>query len=246
METVMSAPTPLDLAFTALFTVVLTAFDTLVFAPRFKAAVAAGEPRARLQAYRRTVVGQWGLAVAALLLWMRAGRPWSELGVIPPGNGRMIASLAIVAVIAALAAQQTRAIGRTTPERRAALRTKLANVEFLLPHSRREFRWFVALSITAGMCEELLYRGFLLWVLAAYVGTPLAALIGVLLFGALHLYQGRRGAIKAGAAGLVMTIIVLLTGWLIPAMVVHALVDLNGGILGFAVLEEPVGQSVAR
>ena len=229
-------PTALDIAFAVFFTVIVTAFDTVYFVPEFKAAVNAGVPDARLHAYRRTVLGQWVFAAAAIFLWMRSGRPWSELGIVPPTDGRMIASAAIVALIVGVTVQQLRAIGRTTPERRLAIRPKLAFVEYLLPHSRDELRWFTALSVTAGVCEELLYRGFLFWVLKAYVGTALAALIGVILFGALHLYQGRRGAFKAGMAGLVMMIIVLLTGWLFPAMVVHALVDLGAGILGFAVL----------
>ena len=237
-------PTTLDIAFAALFTLVITAFDTAYFVPRFKAAVAAGEPGARLHAYRRTVIGQWAFAAAAIWLWARSGRAWSELGVVPPANGRMIASAIIIALIVGFTAQQVRAIGRTTPERRLAIRPKLAYVEYLLPHSRHEFRWFTALSFTAGVCEELLYRGFLLWVLEAYVGLAAAAAIGVILFGALHLYQGRRGAFKAGAAGLVMTVIVLSTGWLVPAMVVHALVDLSAGVLGFAVFKPQLEASV--
>ena len=229
-------PTALDLAFVVLFTVIVTTFDTLYFVPKFKEAANAGVPDARLHAYQRTVIGQWAFAAVAILLWIRAGRPWSQLGVVPPADGQMIASAAIVAVIIALTVQQVRAIGRTTAERRRAIRPKLAFVEYLLPHSRQELRWFTALSLTAGACEELLFRGFLLWVLKAYVGIAMAALIGVVVFGVLHIYQGARGALKAGIAGLVMTIIVLVTGWLIPAMVVHALVDLSSGVLGFAVL----------
>ena len=229
-------PTALDLAFVVLFTVVVTTFDTLYFVPKFKEEANAGVPGARLHAYQRTVIGQWAFAAVAILLWVRADRPWSQLGVVPPADGRMIASVAIVGAIIGLTVQQVRAIGRTTAERRMAIRPKLAFVEYLLPHSRQELRWFTALSITAGACEELLFRGFLLWVLKAYVGIAMAALIGVVVFGVLHIYQGARGALKAGIAGLVMTIIVLVTGWLIPAMVVHALVDLSSGVLGFAVL----------
>jgi membrane protease YdiL (CAAX protease family) len=238
-------PTALDLSFALLFTVIVTALDTVYFVPQFKADVNAGVPGARLHAYQRTVLGQWAFAAAAILLWMRSGRPWSELGIIPPTDGRMIVSVAIVAAIIGFTVQQVRAIGRTTPERRMAIRPKLAFVEYLLPHSRDELRWFTALSITAGVCEELLYRGFLFWVLKAYVGVPLAAVIGVSLFGVLHIYQGKRGALKAGIAGLVMMVIVLLTGWLFPAMVVHALVDLGAGVLGFAVLS-PSDGAVSR
>ena len=83
----------LDLAFAVFFTIIITAFDTLYFVPKFKAAVNAGVPDARLHAYRRTVLGQWGFAAAAIFLWMRSGRSWSELGVVPPTDGRMIATL---------------------------------------------------------------------------------------------------------------------------------------------------------
>jgi hypothetical protein len=33
-----------------------------------------------------------------------------------------------------------------------------------------------------------------------------------------------------------MSIIVLASGWLIPAMVIHALMDISGGIVSFRVL----------
>ena len=229
-------PTPLDVGFVLLFTVVLPVFDMLYFVPRFKADAKAGVPGARLRAYRRTVVGQWGFAFAAAFIWMRARRPWSDLGVVPLGLAGVIGGTMIVALMGAFTIHQARAIGRLTPDRREALRPKLDYVEYLLPHSRSEFEWFTALSITAGVCEELLCRGFLLWVLEAYVGIALAAVIGVALFGVLHLYQGRQGAIKAAVAGAVMTLIYLATHWLFPAMVVHALVDFSGGKLGFHVL----------
>jgi phosphotransferase system glucose/maltose/N-acetylglucosamine-specific IIC component len=66
-------PTALDIAFAVFFTVIITAFDTLYFVPKFKAAVNAGVPNARLHAYRRTVLGQWVFAAAAILLIVIAG-----------------------------------------------------------------------------------------------------------------------------------------------------------------------------
>ncbi len=229
-------PTPLDLAFAFLFTVAVTVFDTLVFVPRFKAAAKAGVADARRNAYRRTIIGQWAFAAAAIALWIRAGRSWTSLGVVPSSSFGLLAGLGFVALFSALIIQQLRAIRRTTAESRVALRSKLEYVEYLMPHTRQEFRWFSALSVTAGVCEELLFRGYLLWLLKAFVGTPAAALTGAVLFGALHIYQGRKGALKAGLAGGVMTGIVLLTGWLFPAMVIHALVDLSAGVLGVTVL----------
>ena len=228
-------PTRLDLLFFFL-TAAITVVDTLVFLPRFKAAAKAGVPNARRNAYRRTIVGQWAFAAAAIALWIRAGRSWTDLGVVPSTSFGVIASLGFIALMSALIVQQFRAIRRTTPEARVALRSKLEYVEYLMPHTRHEFRWFSALCVTAGVCEELLFRGYLLWLLKAYLGTAAAALLGVVLFGALHIYQGPKGAIKAALAGGVMTGIVLLTGWLFPAMVLHALIDLSAGVLGVTVL----------
>jgi len=240
-------PTRLDLAFAFLFTVVITTFDTLVFVPRFKAAAKAGVPDARRNAYRRTIIGQWAITAVAIALWIRAGRSWTQLRLAPSGSFGVIVSLGFVALVSALVAQQVRAIRRTTPEARVALRSKLEYVEYLMPHTRREFRWFSALCATAGICEELLFRGYLLWLLNAYVGTAAAALLGVVIFGALHIYQGPKGAMKAAFAGGVMTGMVLITGWLLPAMVFHALVDLSAGVLGVTVLGgEPLQYDATR
>src|SRR5438477_9147502 len=126
---------PIDLAYAFLFTVAITTYETFVAFPRFKARVAAGVPSARLDAYRRTVIGQWAFALIAVVLWVRAGRPWSQLGLVPPADARIVISVALVAIMAALAVHQIKAIRRSTAARRVALRSKLAYVEFMLPHT---------------------------------------------------------------------------------------------------------------
>jgi membrane protease YdiL (CAAX protease family) len=90
-------------------------------------------------------------------------------------------------------------------------------------------------SLTAGFCEELLYRGFLTWLVASYVGLPAAIGVVTVVFGLAHASLGRRGMVNAGLVGLVMSFIVVLTGWLVPAMIVHALIDIASGDVGFAV-----------
>jgi membrane protease YdiL (CAAX protease family) len=136
--------------------------------------------------------------------------------------------------------EQLRAISRLTAESQQKLRGRLAGVAAILPHNESEYRWFVVVSLTAGVCEELLYRGFLTWVLGAYIGVPAALLLVAVGFGLAHAYQGRRGILKTAGVGLVLGAVVLATGWLGPAMITHALVDLVAGVLGFKVLaEEP-------
>ena len=57
------------------------------------------------------------------------------------------------------------------------------------------------MCVTAGICEELLFRGFLTWYLAHHVGLPVAAAAQVVIFGVAHLYQGFGGIVKTGFAG---------------------------------------------
>jgi membrane protease YdiL (CAAX protease family) len=231
-------PGPIDYAFVAFFAVVLSVFEYLVFWPRFRAAILSGAPNARRDGYRRVLIGQWLIAGVAIAIWASAHRPWRDLGLVVPGGWRLAVSIALVAVVALLAALQLRSVLRVAPEKRAALRPKLGALAFLLPHTREEYRWFSALSITAGVCEELLFRGFLLWTLRPWLGLYGAALAVVVLFGAGHAYQGGSSGIRATAAGAAMTGIVLLTGWLIPAMAVHALMDLSAGVLGYVLLRD--------
>jgi membrane protease YdiL (CAAX protease family) len=230
-------PSPLDLALAFLILVPATLYETFVFFPRFRAAVAA-DPRARGAAYRRAVTLQWSLAVATLFLWVWEGRTWGALGLAAPGGVQLLASLALVAPFVWLVLRQARGVRRLTAPAAQALRPRFAEVEFILPHTRGERRWFMLLSTTAGVCEELVYRGFIMWVVASYTGVALAAVLQAALFGLGHAYQGRKGVLKTAAVGLVMALIVLCTGWLLPAMIVHALIDIGAGIVAYAVLRD--------
>ncbi|MEM6929106.1 MAG: CPBP family intramembrane glutamic endopeptidase, partial [Myxococcota bacterium] len=106
----------------------------------------------------------------------------------------------------------------------------------IAPRTPVEHRRFVALSFTAGICEELAYRGVALGLVAEAIGMPIAALATTLAFGLSHAYQGARGIVRTGAVGLVFVGITLGSGSLLLAMTVHALVDVfQGRLLSAAV-----------
>jgi len=77
------------------------------------------------------------------------------------------------------------------------------------------------------------YRGYLAWFFATWVGDVWAMALVVAIFGIGHAYQGRKGATRATLAGAVMAAIVLATGSLIPAMIIHAMIDASGGTVGY-------------
>jgi membrane protease YdiL (CAAX protease family) len=237
-------PTNIDIAFALFFAIVVAGFEAFYFDRRFKAQVAAGVPDARTRAYCRAIIGQWVIAIAALILWAGAGRPWATLGITPSHDRRSYFAVGLIVALVVIGAHQFRSIRRLKPEHSAAIRTKFAGLEFLLPHTRGEYRLFMALSITAGICEELLYRGYLTWLLAVYVGLPASIAVVVLAFGLAHAYQGPSGVLKTGLVGLVMSLIVVGTGWLFPAMLVHALIDLSSGYIGYTVMNQPADASL--
>jgi len=94
---------------------------------------------------------------------------------------------------------------------------------------------FDMVSITAGVCEEILYRGLLLATLVSLVGTWPAVAITSLIFGLGHAYQGISGIAKTGLAGLVLALLTVFSGSLFIAIVLHAVGDLaSGRIMGKA------------
>jgi len=231
-------PTSLDIAFAIGFSIAIFAAELLYFDKRLKARIAAGASSARRTAYRYLVVGEWGLTAIALLLWARADRPWNVLGLVPPEDWRLVPGILVTALMVAFTIRQFRIVQRLGVKQRAALRGRLGGVEFFLPHTPTEHRWFFLLSLTAGFCEELLYRGFLTWIVASYAGLPAAIAVVVVAFGLVHVSLGRSGAIRAGLTGLAMSLIVVLTGWLVPAMIAHALLDIGAGDLSLAVYND--------
>jgi len=236
-------PGPLEFALVALFSVAWPLYTQFVTWPRYLARFRAGVPGARLGLYRLTLAEQWGLAAAVVLLWVRAGRPWAALGLRAAEGWRAWLAYGLVAAITLLFAQQLRKVA-ALPAVRERLRPRLQALDPMLPHSPAEFRTFLALSVTAGICEELLFRGMFIWTLQPWIGTWGAGILGAILFGVAHSYQGRDGAIRAGVGGVVMTAVYLVSGSLIPGMVLHAIVDIGSGGTAWLALRDETPKPV--
>ena len=231
-------PSLTDVVFVFALVVVASVLEYVYFWPRVRAEVAAGKLSARVSAYRRGVLGEWGLTIAALGIWTAFGRPWSAMRLGLPHGWRLGVSVLFVLAAVGLVVLQLWSVARLPAARRVAARPKLQSVAFILPHTAPEHGWFLALSTTAGFCEELLYRGYLPWFFAPWLGPFGAMALCVVLFGVGHAYQGRTGAVRATLAGTFMAALVLVTDSLIPAMIVHALIDIGSGTLGYWLLRD--------
>ena len=122
----------------------------------------------------------------------------------------------------------------------------------LMPRDAKETRAFLILSGVAAICEEYVYRGFLLWVVAAWLGSPwLGAVLVSVSFGFAHWPQRFAGMMRAGTLGFTLCIPVILTGSLFPAIVAHFWINaaIGSGLWRVLLLpeEEPTAtESAAR
>jgi uncharacterized protein len=112
------------------------------------------------------------------------------------------------------------------------------NVRFLLPQSRLEIALWILVSLTAGICEEIIFRGYLQKQLFAWLNNaPMAIVISAAAFGAGHIYQGAKSTIVIGVYGLLFGILAEWRKNLRPGMMAHAWHDAITG-LGMSVLRK--------
>jgi uncharacterized protein len=185
----------------------------------------------RLWLYGSTIAFQWLAAgVAAWRAWAY-GFNAGQLGLALPGRIRLFVITALGAVlIVTLQWLNLRRMGRSTSPLRRPMQ---ALAERILPQSTVELIPFFALALTAGLCEEFLYRGFAMAVLSR-TGLPagVVILLSSILFGLAHLYQGRAGFVSTTLLGILFGISRAALGSLVPVAAWHIGVDLVAGIAG--------------
>lgn len=209
---------------------------------RLRDTSSAGLATMRLRVYRVAMAALWASTLAIVALWIVNGRGWGIIGLHPAFNGGTIGIFFGLVLVAAVVFRQAR---KGVDERQAeAMKRRIGGGERLLPHSGRELTEFSLLSISAGVCEEVIYRGFYVWYLQA-LGLPLlpAAAAACVIFGFAHLYQGVRGVLLTTVVGGFLAGVYLLSGSLFPGMLIHALMDLYTGRMMFEVFRREAALS---
>jgi uncharacterized protein len=187
------------------------------------------DTKQKVALYAVTITFQWILVGVVVWRSLVRGLTLQQLGLGTPNWTGVIASGLFGAVfIGGLQWLNLRRIGKMEGEAPELLK-KLASR--LLPVNFLEYLPYAALAITAGVCEEFVYRGF---AIAAFskVGLPLwvVVILSSLLFGLAHAYQGRSGIVSTGIFGVLLAVGRLWIGSLVPVMMWHAGLDLAAGI----------------
>jgi len=153
---------------------------------------------------------------------------------------RSVWGAGVSAFVLALLLRQWRTVRGMSAEQLAEHVGQGEPVRDLLPHTDREATVFRGLAVTAGVCEEIVFRGWLIAYLAAFVSLWPAAVIGGVAFGIAHAYQGVPGMMKTGATGVLTGLLYVGTGSLLWSMLIHAAIDLHGGAVGRWLISESV------
>jgi membrane protease YdiL (CAAX protease family) len=224
----------------AAYTVLVEPFLRTNFYRNLKKSLAT-DPHARLLYYRTQLLWEWSWVVLIIIIFIPRPQPLLQLGLIVPG----LLGWVIMAALLLGVALSTWLI-RRNPRLLQNMQHSLEPSAPLLPSNPQERKWFALTAITAGICEELLYRGFLLNFLAlTFPGLDflLASIISGIVYGLSRAYLGGRGILQNSLNGFSFAVVFFLSGnlisavnsnqpvgivgCLIPAMVFHALAELR-------------------
>jgi uncharacterized protein len=185
----------------------------------------------RLVLYASTIAFQWAaVAVVGWRAWAR-GFTLSELALILPDKREtVLVAFTGSVLIGALQWLNLRRVSRLEASTRGFLQVL---AERILPQTGIERLPYFALAVTAGLCEEFLYRGFVMAALRhAGLAVWAVVLVSAVLFGLAHLYQGRAGLGSTLLVGAVFGSARFAYHSLIPVIAWHATLDAVAGLAG--------------
>lgn len=103
----------------------------------------------------------------------------------------------------------------------------------ILPRSWPERLAWIVVAVSAGFCEEVVYRGYLQTQLTAFTRrASMAIVLQACLFGIAHAEQGLGTIIRVAFYGLGFGVLAWWRKGLVPGIVCHVWIDLHSGLAG--------------
>ena len=185
----------------------------------------------KLRTYAYIILSEWGFVIALLWLTHRHNLSISDLGEnIGNVNLTVITTIVLLSVFMVMVYFNVRQLRQMSLEK---LEVELRPLRKFIPNNVTEFISFILIAFTAGICEELLYRGWLQNLLAYGTGSVWIGLIlGAVIFGFGHAYQGKMGMVQTGIIGLIFGVVFIFTKSLMASQILHIIVDAVNGLVG--------------
>lgn len=185
----------------------------------------------RVQLYLTSIAAQWVITLVILWRAFARGLSLSELGLrFTPFFELLAVGIGGAALLGVAHWFNLRRVGRSQNPAVERIRSLGAKI---FPKTNREVTLFAGLSVTAGLCEEFLYRGFVFGALT-HAHVPIGATLAIssVMFGLAHAYQGRGGMVGTLILGAVFGSVRILYHSLVPVVLWHAAVDIVAGLAG--------------
>lgn len=202
------------------------------------------QPNQRINYYRKVAIGLWIPTIVILLLVFFTELSMKDIGLsIPAINTTAFGSILTYIVIAIagfyFVAILYYIIGYHTSQK---IKTKFnedkkkqtQNISYaeILPVTDKEKKMWSFVSFTAGVTEEIIYRGFLILSLSYLLPDAsiwIVVVLASILFGLAHTYQGfLMGVLRTTLVGMVFSILYIGLGSIIPLIIFHFLVNYLG------------------
>ncbi|MGA8678202.1 MAG: type II CAAX endopeptidase family protein [Candidatus Acidiferrales bacterium] len=200
------------------------AFCFKILADRLSAATHAH----RLRFYALTILLEWlmfalvvaGVRSSGASILLVVGERWSSARQVLRDIGIALGFWIVAIILLRIFAQLLRA---TSPGR--ALLS-------MVPHGPAEIAVWIGVSISAGICEETIFRGYLQRQFIAFTkNVPAGIALAAVAFGSAHAYQGLRMVILISLFGAMFGILAYWRGSVRPGMIAHAWQDSLSGVV---------------
>lgn len=219
---------------TTLFVLIVTAVGIPFFAlwldRRFENNLVANNPDARLISYREVMLFLWGMTGIVFAGMAVAGVPLADIGLSFVFDPAALIGLGCTVLLLVVMAMQYIHLTKSSDALADVQATfdGSEGVRRFMPRNEAEYSRFNLVSITAGITEEIIFRGYIIWALALVMPLWAAAVLSLVAFVASHAYQGLSkalmGVVLTGGA---LTLLTIFSGSLLPAIILHIAVDLN-------------------
>lgn len=182
----------------------------------------------RLIDYKQTFFIFWILTL--LILGNQWLDPMATLNFYPAMNttGIVLCVLILIFIVLQIVSAKI-----STLEKAQATIEKVKDNFHFLPKSKTEFIWFNFLAVSAGICEEIIFRLFIFTYILEFTHVTAAFIVTNLIFALTHIGSGKQNIINVFVLGLIFTAIYYFSNNIWLAIVLHIAIDINIGVIGY-------------
>ncbi|MCM3766932.1 CPBP family intramembrane glutamic endopeptidase [Neobacillus niacini] len=182
----------------------------------------------RVAYFKYVIYSEWGVTLLILLMVALTATTFSDIGFKLPSESSAKTMGTFVGFLVGIGFAMF--IMMRLPFYRKYQQAQTNTISYMVPTGKLDKRLGILVAITAGICEEIIYRGFLFHFLSESpfnLEGVVLLIVGAAIFGIAHYYQGWKGVIMTGLVGFVLGRVYVSTGSLLYPIILHTIIDLR-------------------